>query len=81
MFELKESQIELVNGGISSGEQITLQSGLIAAGVTLAAAGFALTPLGAALFIGTSLAGTASYVSRSMGGGSRNTASRLERLR
>ena len=60
--ELTMDEVELVNGGISEESQITLQSAIVAVGVGLAAGGLALTPFGAAVFIGTSVAGTVSYI-------------------
>ena len=62
MQELQIEEIELVSGAIDQATQVGAQMGFIGIGAGLAAAGFALTPVGAALFIGTSLALTGSYV-------------------
>lgn len=59
---LKESELELVSGGVDQSTQISFQGGVAALGVGLAAAGFALSPIGAILLIGTSVAVTISFI-------------------
>jgi hypothetical protein len=62
MRTLTGSEIELVGGAVDQSTQISFQSGVAALGVGLAAAGFALSPIGAFLLIGTSVAVTISYI-------------------
>ncbi|QCZ95017.1 hypothetical protein [Salinimonas iocasae] len=59
---LNSDEMAAVNGGISQSTQIGAQMGFVGAGVGLYAAGAVLAPFGAALFIGTSLALTGSYL-------------------
>lgn len=66
MRELNELEIMEVSGGVDQATAIGSQFAIIGIGVALATAGFALTPLGAALFIGTSIAITYSNVRFSM---------------
>jgi hypothetical protein len=62
MRELTITEVQDVNGGIDQGTQIGSQIGLMGIGTALAIGGFALTPIGAVMFIGTSLSLTASYI-------------------
>lgn len=62
MKTLSIEQIEQVSGGIGASEQFTFQSTLVGAGLAIAATGVSLTPVGAAILIGTSVAATASYI-------------------
>lgn len=62
MRELNIVEVETVCGAVDQATQIGFQGGLVAMGFGLLAAGFAFTPLGAAVMIGTSLAVTGGHV-------------------
>ncbi len=62
MQELSHAELIAVSGGVEQSTQIGFQGGMVAMGVGMIAAGMVLSPLGAVLLIGTSVAVTASYV-------------------
>ena len=59
---LEDDEVAAVSGGISQSTQIASQMAFVGSGIGMYAAGVALAPFGAALFIGTSLALTGSYL-------------------
>ncbi|WP_156824232.1 hypothetical protein [Salinimonas chungwhensis] len=59
---LDDDGVAAVSGGISQSTQIASQMAFVGSGIGLYAAGIALAPFGAALFVGTSLALTGSYL-------------------
>lgn len=61
MQVLSIDEIDNVAGGVDQTTQIGFQSGWTAIGFGILVAGYTLTPVGAVLMIGTSLAMTASY--------------------
>ena len=60
--DLTISEIDQVSGGVDQATQIGFQGGMVAMGVGMVAAGMVLSPFGAALLIGTSIAVTAAFI-------------------
>ena len=75
MPELHLDEIEQVAGGWGVAEHTALQMGVVGLGAHMVVAGMTLTPFGALVFIGLSIASTVTVVS---GGGSGKTKKLIE---